>query len=189
MTAPTALTNFKSSLVGAAEGIQLYYDFHGQIKKLAAIYAFQNGMDAAAAAKRATAEVLDFKYDYRDGYRIPAKAHTNPAGVPSDDIQLGAAIARANLGQTIGGIDLKVRPAIDTFGAAYTPAQLASETADAKRQGPWGTNGDESGLWYVYNNQVVKKPDGKPLSLTWQMHFEPLRRLPQLTKYLESTSC
>jgi hypothetical protein len=54
--APTALTNFKSSLVGAAEGIQLYYDFHGQIKKLAAIYAFQNGMDAAAAAKRATAE-------------------------------------------------------------------------------------------------------------------------------------
>jgi hypothetical protein len=34
----------------------------------------QNGTDAAAAAKRATAEVLDFKYDYRDGYRSRRKS-------------------------------------------------------------------------------------------------------------------
>jgi hypothetical protein len=64
--APAALTNFKSSLVGAANGIALYHDFRGQIEKLAAIYVFQNGMKAEDAAKRATADVLDFKYDYRD---------------------------------------------------------------------------------------------------------------------------
>jgi hypothetical protein len=156
------------SLVGTAEGVELYHDIHGQVKKLAAIYALQNGMDAADAAKQATNDVLNFKYDYRDGYRIPAKEHSNPAGVPSDDIQAGAAIARAHLGETVAGVDLAVKPAIDTFGSAYTPEQLASETADAKRNGRWTTNGDESGLWFTYGGQVVKRPDGKDLQLTWK---------------------
>lgn len=164
----TSMAPFASSLIGNAGGIRLYNDVRGQIEKLAAIYSFQNGMSAPDAAKQATADVLDFKYDYRDGYRIPAKEHTNPAGVPSDQIQLGASIAKQHLGEAVGGLDLKVKPAIDTFGAAYTPAQLASETADAKRSGRWTTNSDESGLWLVYGGQVVRKPDGQPLSLTWK---------------------
>jgi hypothetical protein len=164
----TAMAPFASSLIGNAGGIRLYNDVRGQVEKLSAIYAFQNGMSAPDAAKQAAADVLDFKYDYRDGFRIPAKEHTNPAGVPSDQIQIGAAVAKHNLGGSIGGVDLKVRPAIDTFGAAYTPAQLASETADTKRNGRWTTNGDESGLWFTYGGQVVRKPDGTPLALTWQ---------------------
>ena len=95
----------------------------------------------------------------------------------TDAIQLGAAIAKQHLGDSVGDLDLRVRPAIDTFGGAYTPAQLAAETADAQRYGRWATNADESGLWFVYGYQrdwkqkgyqVVRKPDGTPLSLTWQ---------------------
>jgi hypothetical protein len=159
---------FTASLVGNSGGFPLYHAVRSQVEKLAAIYAFQNGMTAAEAAKKATEDVINFKYDYRDGFRIPAKEHTNPAGVASDQIQLGAAIAKMHLGESVGGLDLRVRPAIDTFGAAYTPAQLAAETVDAKRQRRWATNNDESGLWFVYNNQVVRKPDGTPLSLTWK---------------------
>ena len=125
-------------------------------------------MSESDAAKQAAEDVIHFKYDYRDGFRIPARDPVNPAGVPSDQIQLGAAVAKQNLGGSIGGVDLKMRPAIDTFGGAYTPAQLAAETVDAKRQGRWATNSDESGLVFVYNNQVVRKPDGTPLSLTWK---------------------
>ena len=138
-------------------------------------------MSESDAAKQAAEDVIHFKYDYRDGFRIPARDPVNPAGVPSDQIQLGAAVAKQNLGGSIGGVDLKMRPAIDTFGGAYTPAQLASETADAVRRGRWVTNNDESGLWLVYggsresgrwggqySNQVVRKPDGTPLSLTWK---------------------
>lgn len=164
----TAMAPFASSLAGNAGGVAVYNTFRGQVEKLGALYAFQNGMDAATAAKQAADDVLNFKYDYRDGYRIPAKEHTNPAPVPSDDIQQGAGYARQFLGRKIAGIDLAVRPAIDTFGGAYTPAQLASETADAKRNGRWTTNSDETGLAYTYNGQVVRRPDGAPLVLTWQ---------------------
>ena len=159
---------FMASLVHASGGIRLYNDVRGQVEKLAAIYAFQNGMNAQDAAKQAAEDVINFKYDYRDGYRIPNQNDTKPAGVPSDHIQLGAAIAKMHLGESVGGLDLRVKPHIDTFGGAYTPAQLAAETADAKRRGRWGTNGDESGLVFVYNNQVMRKPDGTPLSLTWK---------------------
>jgi hypothetical protein len=165
---PYALGHFRASLVGTSEGIELYHTFRSQVMKLTAIYAFRDELTAQEAAKKATEDVINFKYDYRDGFRIPAKGHTHPAPVPSDKIQLGAAIAKQNLGSSIGGVDLKMRPAIDTFGAAYTPAQLQAETADAKRNGHWATNGDESGLWLVYGGQVVRRPDGKPFSLTWE---------------------
>jgi len=125
-------------------------------------------MSESDAAKQAAEDVIHFKYDYRDGFRIPARDPVNPAGVPSDQIQLGAAVAKQNLGGSVGGMDLAVKPHIDTFGAAYTPAQLASETADAKRNGRWATNNDESGLWFVYGGQVVLKPDGQPLQLNWK---------------------
>lgn len=164
----TEMASFAKSLIGNAGGIAVYNTFRGQIEKLAAIYAFQNGMDAATAAKRATDDVLNFKYDYRDGYRIPAKEHSDPAPVSPDDIQVGAGYARQYLGRKVAGIDLALNPAIDTFGGAYTPAQLASETADAKRNGRWTTNSDETGLAYTYNGQVVRRPDGSPLVLTWQ---------------------
>jgi hypothetical protein len=159
---------FTASLVGLSGGTRLYNDVRGQVEKLAAIYAFQNGMNAQDAAKQAAEDIIHFKYDYRDGYRIPNRNDTKPAGVSPDQIQLGAAIAKMNLGGSVGGLDLRVRSAIDTFGGAYTPAQLAAETVDAKRQGRWATNSDESGLVFVYNNQVVRKPDGTPLSLTWK---------------------
>lgn len=81
---------------------------------------------------------------------------------------MGAAIARNYLGENAGGVDLQLKPFVDTYGGAYTAAQLASETADAKRSGHWATNNDESGLWYVYNNQVARRPDGAPLQLTWK---------------------
>ena len=168
MTSHEDLGLFTASLVHASGGIRLYNDVRGQIEKLAAIYAFQNGMNAQDAAKQAAEDVINFKYDYRDGFRIPNRNDTKPAGVSPDQIQLGAAIAKMHLGESVGGLDLRVRPHIDTFGAAYTPAQLAAETADAKRNGRWATNSDESGLWFVYGGQVVRKPDGAPLQLTWQ---------------------
>jgi hypothetical protein len=37
--------------------------------------------------KQATDDVLNFKYEYRDGYRFRAKEHTDPARMPSDDNQ------------------------------------------------------------------------------------------------------
>jgi len=159
---------FTASLVHASGGIRLYNDVRGQVEKLAAIYAFQNGMRAEDAAKQAAEDIINFKYDYRDGYRIPNRNNTKPAGVSPDQVQLGAAIAKMNLGGSVGGLDLRVRPHIDTFGGAYTPAQLAAETVDAKRQGRWTTNADESGLAFIYGGQAVLKPDGTPLQLTWK---------------------
>jgi YD repeat-containing protein len=163
---------FANSLLGNAGGIAVYNTFRGQIEKLAAIYAFQGGTDAAQAAKQATDDVLNFKYDYRDGYRIPNSTNVVPAGVSSDDIQKGAAIAKMNLGKTVGDIDLAMRPHLDTFGGAYTADQLVAETADAKRNGRWTTNPDETGLAFIYGpagrEQAALKADGTPLQLTWQ---------------------
>jgi hypothetical protein len=51
------------------------------------------------------------------------------------DIRLGALVAQGALGTTANGIDLAVKPAVDTFGASYTSEQRATETADAKRTG------------------------------------------------------
>jgi LysM repeat protein len=172
-----ALTPFASSLAGSGDAIRLYNDVRGQVEKLAALYSFQHGMDATDAAKQAADDVLNFKYDFRDGYRIPNGQDTRPAGVSPDQIQAGAAMAKMFLGrENVAGIDLRMKPAIDTIGAAYTPAQLAAETADAKRYGRWATNADESGLVFIYGYQhdwkrkgyqVVRRPDGTPLQLTW----------------------
>jgi hypothetical protein len=175
---------FTASLVHASGGIRLYHDVRGQIEKLAAIYAFQNGMNAQDAAKQAAEDVINFKYDYRDGYRIPNRNDTKPAGVSPDEVQLGAAIAKMHLGESVGGLDLRVKPHIDTFGGAYTPAQLAAETVDAKRQGRWATNSDESGLVFVYNNQVVRKPDGTPPSLTWKQLGELAKNTPSRFEHI-----
>ncbi len=158
------LSDFRASLAGSADGIALYGTFRSQAEKLAAIYVNQ-GMDETTAAKKAANDLLNFQYTYQDGYRVPnAQSKAPPQSL--DDIRLGAYAARAALGTTVNGIDLSVRPAVNTLGA-YTPQQLAAETATAKRTGHWATNGDESGLWYVYNGQIVKKPDGTPLQLTW----------------------
>src|SRR5258707_10905887 len=72
---------FTASLVGLSGGTRLYHDVRGQVEKLAAIYAFQNGMNAQDAAKQAAEDIINFKYDYRDGYRIPNRNDTKPAGV------------------------------------------------------------------------------------------------------------
>jgi hypothetical protein len=76
------------SLVGAAEGIELYHTFRGQVQKLAALYAYTDEMTAPQAAKKAVEDIIGFKYDFRDGFRIPAKGHLHPAGVPSDKSRL-----------------------------------------------------------------------------------------------------
>ena len=65
-------------------------------------------MSESDAAKQAAEDVIHFKYDYRDGFRIPARDPVNPAGVPSDQIQLGAAVAKQHLGESVGDLDLKV---------------------------------------------------------------------------------
>ncbi len=168
------LAPFASSLAGNMGSIGLYNDIRGQVEKLAAIHSFVDGMDATRAAKRAVDDVINFKYDFRDGYRIPGREHSNPVPVPADDIAMGAAMLRMHLGRdAVAGVDMRVKPFLDTIGAAYTPDQLAAETAEAKRNGRWTTNADESGLAYVYaNGQVVKKPDGTPLQLTWQQLAE-----------------
>ena len=279
-----ALAPFATSLRGNSGGIQLYNDVRSQVEKLAAAFVFQDNMDPAEAAKKATEGLVNFKYEYRDTYRIPSRGNLSPANVPADDIQMGAAAAKRALGTVVidrrnleaatremdltgqeralyerhltnlvgpggvnnpdgsrstlyqvsfeaggrtynvptvydgkilppeeaiararaegldkfpsyktqaeaearyqkmhgymekdtgahlkgvgRGVDLSIKPAMDATGF-YSPAQIAAETADVKRRGEWTTNGDETGLWMVYGGQVVRRPDGEPLSLTW----------------------
>jgi len=83
---------------------------------------------------QAAEDIINFKYDYRDGYRIPNRNDTKPAGVSPDQVQLGAAIAKMNLGGSVGGLDLRVNPAIDTFGAAkYAPIAKKYKTKSNRR--------------------------------------------------------
>jgi hypothetical protein len=62
---------------------------------------------------------------------------------------------------------LAVKPAVDDFGVAYTPKQLAAETTRAKRDWQWTTAPDESGIALTYAGQIVRRPDDSPFVLTW----------------------
>lgn len=156
------------SLAGLKNGVALFDAFRGQVEKLAAVYAMQDGLSANKAAQQAAEDVVNFRYIFQDGYRIPGPKDLNPAQESAADIRVGASVAQMNIGGTAHGIDLRIKPFMDTFSNVYTPEQLASETAHAKRTGRWATTGDDKGLWYVYKGQVAKKPDGTPLQLTWK---------------------
>jgi hypothetical protein len=162
-----AMVPFGRSMLANQGGMRVYNNFRGQVEKLAALYVFQDSMTAADAARKATDDVIDHRYEYRDGFRIPAKEHPQAVPYGADDLQVGAAVAKSRLGDRIAGVDLAVTPAIDTFGGVYSAKQLAEQTAQAKRDGKWTTADDEKGVWLTYNGGVVRRSDGLPLKLTW----------------------
>lgn len=162
------MKDFGRSLLANQGAMTTYDNFRGQVEKLSALYVFQDAMTAPDAAKKATSDVIGHNYEFRDGFRIPAKDHQQRVPYSPDDIQLGAATAMARLGQEAGGINLAVKPAIDTFGGAYSPKELAAQSAaQVARDGKWTTTDDERGVALTFNGAPVARPDGKAFVLTW----------------------
>lgn len=138
--------------------------FQGQIQKLTAHYVANGGMAADDAAKRAYENVLGFKYDFVDTYRIPSKQHETPAGVPSSTIAAGAWHAR----QLIKDGKFAIAPAYDDRGG-LSKNYLTGETERTYgRDGVWVTAPGEGGLALTYKGEPVALRDGKPLVLTWK---------------------
>ncbi|HEY8838787.1 MAG TPA: hypothetical protein VIO16_14165, partial [Dehalococcoidia bacterium] len=161
----TKLDAFYKSLSGSARDITST-DFRSVATRLATLYLgdSQIGDDVDKAAKKATDDIVNFKYDFKDGYRIPKDQQLNP-----DVIQAGAAEAR----RLIGGKDalgdaFSVAPKIDRAFPGRT--DLADDTAErARNNGVWMTDPKEQGLvLFQPDGNAVRRPDGTPLSLSWQ---------------------
>jgi hypothetical protein len=151
----TAFTPFIKSMAGNEGGIALFNDFRAQGEKLSAYY-IVNGMSSADASAKAFKELIGDRYEFRDSWRAPK-------GLPQpiDDIQRGTVQAMRDL-ETLG-----IAPPRDTVGG-LSPEGLIKAKADAiRRDGKWVTAPDESGLALVYNDEAVRRGDGKPLILPW----------------------
>jgi hypothetical protein len=145
-----------ATLDGQADARRTFDEYRSQGEKLAAWYVTQ-GADASTAAARAWANLVAAPYDIRDTFRVPKNA-----GVSADDIQLGAAAARRDLGS------MSIAPARDTFGG-LSPEYLERETIRAyQRDGRWVTAPNEDGLGLVYDHLPVRTRDGAPVFLTWE---------------------
>jgi hypothetical protein len=142
------------SMGGNEGGLSTFNDFRGQAEKLAASY-IVGGMSSADASKKAFKELIGDRYDFRDNWRMPK-------GLPqsADDAQRGSALAMRDLDK------IGILPPVDAGGLSQD--YLVKAKADAiRRDGRWVTAPDESGLALVYNDEAIRRPDGRPLIMTW----------------------
>lgn len=154
--------------VMGADREQTLSDFRNAAVKLATIYVGHDNMDTTAAARQAVDRLVGFKYDFQGTYRVPKfdDADRPITAFTPAQISYGAASARAMLGQN-GDASLAVAPPPDK-GEGYTPEfRERSKLSALRRNGIWVNSPDEKGLMLVYNDQMVTRPDGQPLMLTW----------------------
>ncbi|NWG23702.1 MAG: hypothetical protein HXY30_04650 [Pseudorhodoplanes sp.] len=145
------------------EGSQPVVDaFQAAGEKLAAYYV-RGGETAEKAGIRAFNELLGHKYSFEvdsdhTKYRVPLDISVTPAQVTR-----GVEAARWML--RAGEID--VAPARDRAGGLSQEYLSGAPGQKFARDGVWVTAPDESGLALVFNDQAVRRADGKPLILTW----------------------
>lgn len=143
------------SMAGNEGALTVFNDFRGQAEKLAAIYTIR-GMTSTDAATKAWNQMVGFKYDFQNGYRVP-----KDAGYKMPEIAAGAGQAMFDISK------LNILPARDNFGG-LTSDYLQRETESAiRRDGKWVTSPDEKGLMLTYGDRAVRNRDGKPIILPW----------------------
>jgi hypothetical protein len=158
----SAFGEFVKSMAGN-EGSQPVVDaFQAAGEKLTAFYV-RGGETAAKAGTRAFNELLGHKYSFEvdsdhTKYRVPLDISVTPAQVTR-----GVEAARWML--RAGEID--VAPARDRAGGLSQEYLSGAPGQKFARDGVWVTAPDESGLALVFNDQAVRRADGKPLILTW----------------------
>jgi hypothetical protein len=167
------LKPFAASLVGSQRS-QTLPDFQKVGERLAILRLEQSPGNASAAAKSAIDDILNFKYDYKDSFRVP-----RDTGVDPSVIQAGAVEAKRLLGdpdvlnapsglQSAG--PLALAPKVDRHGRGLSEEYLKQETAESLRlDGKWVTDPKkESGLVLMQpDGYAARRPDGTPLLLTW----------------------
>ena len=152
------LKPFARSLSGSQAGETLN-DYQTMGTRLATIYLSQSPGDAKAASKKAVNDLLGYKYEFADIYRIP-----NDQRLDVDAIKSGAIVARSRL-----GTEIPLASKRDDIGG-LSEQYLAENTADAlRRNGVWLTSPDEKGLVLMQSNGMAARgPDGKPVIVNWQ---------------------
>lgn len=120
------------------------------VKTLATFYAEQ-GQDGDTAAKMATDQIINSKYEFSGATRVPKTFDGKPLGI-------NAVLAAGN------GVTANLADADLAHGEG-------SFTAKEARQGIWAPNPDESGVTLLarksggFGYQVVKDKDSKPISM------------------------
>ena len=121
--------------------------------------------------------MLNFKYTFQDGYRIPNDQKVSPSV-----IQAGVVEATRSLGNSAAhdlsepGAGRERQPWLDPKpGVAGPDSGLDDNYArqatieSLRNSGKWVTTGDGKGLQLMDGNGVTQlRADGKPLSLTWR---------------------
>ncbi|MDI1346240.1 MAG: hypothetical protein PSV22_19385 [Pseudolabrys sp.] len=144
---------FMKSLVGRQRDRD-YPGYFDMAQKLAALDV-RDGKSPADAASNAFNALVGNRYDFKDTYRIPKSA-----GVPADDVQAGAQVARGQLEQ------LGVKPAIaDIPGLSDNRADSLSKFS---RDGVFVTSPGNDGLNMTYGDKFIRGMDGQPMMLTWK---------------------
>jgi hypothetical protein len=151
----TAFTPFIKSMAGNEGGIGLFNDFRSQGEKLSAYY-IVNGMNSADASQKAFKELIGDRYDFKDSWRMPKGLAQS-----ADDVQRGTVQAMRDL-EAIG-----ITPPRDTIGGLSSDYLVKAKADAIRRDGKWVTAPDESGLALVYNDEAVRRADGKPLVMSW----------------------
>lgn len=101
----TAFKPFAATMTGLEGWVPVFNDFRGQAEKLAAYYVAK-GTDSSTAAQKAFDELIGFKYEFGDTYRIPKTVGN------VDQIKAGLAAAKA----TLGALPATVPPPVPTTG-------------------------------------------------------------------------
>lgn len=171
----TELAPFFKSLSGSQRDVTVS-DFRTMATKLATIYVTHPSLggdfgqgDKDKAAKKAVNDLVGFKYDFKDTYRIPKDQNVSP-----DVIQAGVAEATRLLGSP-APFDHPEAPSSLTPAAKVDQAfpgrkDLADDTAErARLNGLWLTDPKERGLvLFQGDGTAVRRADGQPLMLSWQ---------------------
>jgi muramidase (phage lysozyme) len=166
----TALKPLASTLAGA-ERSQTLADLQKVGERLALLRLAERPGDATGAAASSVNDLVNFKYDYVDSFRVP-----KALGIAPGTIQAGAAEAKALLGDGAalappGSTNgpLAIRPNEVGPEAGLSPQYLAAATAEGLRyNGVWLTNTHEDGLILVRpSGYPAQRADGQPLMLTW----------------------
>jgi hypothetical protein len=116
--------------------------------------------DYRASARQAVQDLLDFKYDYKDTYRVPKSENLN-----ADFVEAGAVEAKRVLGKDA----LPLAPVADPRFPGRSPQDVASDyAARLRRNGVWLTDAKEHGVvLYHPDGSPARRADGERVALSW----------------------
>lgn len=163
---------FRSIPTAASQRDLTMTDFRTQATKLATLYLNDSDIagSVSAAATKAAKDLVNFKYDFRDTYRVP-----KASGVDPDIVQAGVLEAKRMLGQRSSidhpeaGAILGLSPKGDASFPGRGDADLAQDVAERARiNGVWATDTRERGLVLLQpDGNAVRGTNGQAFMLTW----------------------